>query len=90
MPLSFWTSYGVALATVAGILATLLVVVRYVELHRARSRQRGRYVSVLESTMLSPQASVHAVRFGGRVVLVGVAANAVSRLATAEDDARST
>ncbi|MBV8116952.1 MAG: FliO/MopB family protein [Candidatus Eremiobacteraeota bacterium] len=88
--MSFWTSYGVALATVTGILAILFVAARYIELRRARSTRGGRYVSVLDSTMLSPHASVHVVRFGGRVILIGISATAISRLATVEDDARST
>ena len=90
MPLNFWTNYGVALATVAGILAILFVAARCVELRRAGRTRGGRYVSVLESTMLSPHASVHVVRFNERVMLIGVAGTAVSRLASVEDDARST
>ena len=72
MPSGFWTSYAIALATIAIALSVLFVLGRLLVRKRNTIRPHGRLMRVAESAILSQYASLHVVIFADRYVLVGV------------------
>ncbi len=79
--MSFWANYALALALVAIVLAGLAFVGRFVKGAAWRARSDGRFVSVLESAVLSPRASIHVIKAGRRYLLIGVTDARVCALA---------
>lgn len=78
--MSFWTSYALALATVAMMLAGLYTIARIVK-GRGFAGANRRLVTVLESTMLSQRSAVHVIKVGTRYLLVGGSDASISALA---------
>ena len=91
MAANFVTHYLVALATVALVLAALYAFGRY-------ARRRGfalpfagrlppnvRRITIVETTMLAPQAYVHVVKAGDRYLLIGATAASVTLLSEITD-----
>ena len=77
---SFWATYFERLAVVALVLAALYFLVR--KLRDARLfRPRAKRLAVVESAMLSPNATVHIVRVDRRYFLIGSGSGGVTRLA---------
>ncbi len=79
MPLSFWGAYLIKLLVLGAVLAAL-----YAAAHRLKAtfaRGKRRYVSVVESIMLSPHASVHLLRVGTKYLLIGGGNAGVCKLA---------
>jgi flagellar biogenesis protein FliO len=70
MPWSFWEAYAVKLLVLGLTLAALYALA--LRLKRVRFFARGvdRYVTVIESTMLSQHAAVHLLRVGRRYLLI--------------------
>lgn len=87
MPSTFWMNYALALAVIAAVLAAMFAIARTIGRRRAFPRAAGRFVTILESTMVSPQTSVHVVKAGRRYLLIGVGAAGLATLVelTAED-----
>ncbi|HXB84049.1 MAG TPA: flagellar biosynthetic protein FliO [Candidatus Acidoferrum sp.] len=71
MPWSFWEAYAVKLLILGLVLAALYAVARRLKGARFFARGVDRYVTVIESTMLSQQAAVHLLRVGTRYLLIG-------------------
>lgn len=87
---SFWTAYLVKLAITAVVLAALYLAGRRLRAMRPFSG-RGRCLTVVETTALSPHAALHVVEIGSRRFLLGSAAGGISSLAElteAESEAR--
>ena len=78
--MSFWANYAVALALVAIVLAGLAFVGRFLKRAASRAHAGGRFVYVVESAILSPQASLYVVKAGRRYLLIGVSNASISRL----------
>jgi flagellar biogenesis protein FliO len=71
MPWSFWEAYAVKLLILGLMLTALYAVARRLKGLRFFARGVDRYVTVIESTMLSQQAAVHLLRVGTRYLLIG-------------------
>lgn len=71
MPWSFWEAYAVKLLILGAVLGALYALARKLKGARLFSRRTERYVTVVESTMLSPHAAVHLLRVGTRYLLIG-------------------
>ncbi|MGA8796074.1 MAG: flagellar biosynthetic protein FliO [Candidatus Cybelea sp.] len=71
MPWSFWEAYAVKLLILGLMLAALYAVARRLKGLRFFARGVDRYVTVIESTMLSQHAAVHLLRVGTRYLLIG-------------------
>ena len=71
MPWSFWQAYAVKLLILGLMLATLYALARRLKGVRFFARGVDRYVTVIESTMLSQHAAVHLLRVGRRYLLIG-------------------
>jgi flagellar biogenesis protein FliO len=71
MPSSFWEAYAVKLLILGLMLGALYAVARRLKSLRFFARGADRYVTVLESTMLSQHAAVHLLRVGTRYLLIG-------------------
>jgi flagellar biogenesis protein FliO len=85
----FWAAYGLRLAVAALVLAALYAGARALRGVRLRSSAK-RCVVVVETTMLSPQATIHLLRVGERYLLLGSGSSGVSMLAELEPrDVRS-
>ena len=79
-------AYALRLAVVAVMLAALYVVARKLRETRLFARG-GRCLELLESVMVSQQATIHVVRVGARYFLIGTSTERVTRLAElAESD----
>jgi flagellar biogenesis protein FliO len=81
VPSSFWEAYVLKLAILGAVLGTLYALARRLKGMKLFSRASGRYVTVIESTMLSPHAAIHLVRFGPRYLLIGCGSAGLSKLA---------
>jgi flagellar biogenesis protein FliO len=68
---SFWEAYVLKLAILGAVLAALYALARRLKGLKLFSRGAGRYVTVIESTILSPHAAVHLLRVGARYLLIG-------------------
>jgi flagellar biogenesis protein FliO len=71
MPWSFWEAYAVKLLVLGLMLAALYAIARRLKGLRFFARGVDRYVTVIESTMLSQHAAVHLLRVGTRYLLIG-------------------
>jgi flagellar biogenesis protein FliO len=71
MPWSFWEAYAVKLLILGLMLTALYAVARRLKGLRFFARGVDRYVTVIESTMLSQHAAVHLLRVGTRYLLIG-------------------
>jgi flagellar biogenesis protein FliO len=71
VPWSFWEAYALKLLILGAVLGALYALGRGIKGAKLFSRGAGRYVTVIESTMLSQQAAVHLVRVGTRYLLIG-------------------
>jgi flagellar biogenesis protein FliO len=71
MPWSFWEAYALKLLILGAALAALYLLGRRLQGARFFARGDGRYVTVIESTMLSQHAAVHLLRVGTRYLLIG-------------------
>jgi len=71
VPSSFWEAYVLKLAILGAVLAALYALARRLKGLKLFSRGAGRYVTVIESTILSPHAAVHLLRVGARYLLIG-------------------
>jgi flagellar biogenesis protein FliO len=71
MPWSFWEAYAVKLLILGLMLAALYALARRLKGLRFFARGVDRYVTVIESTMLSQHATVHLLRVGRRYLLIG-------------------
>ncbi len=80
--LAFAFRFLAALGVVAGILAGL----RYagLALQRGRARSDSRYLAVLDTAYLPGGASLHVVRAGERLIVVGRCASSIAALAELE------
>ncbi len=83
MPWPFWAAYGLRLAAAALVLAALYALARVLRGVRLRGSAK-RFVAVVETTILSPQATLHLLRVGERYLLVGSASGGISLLAELE------
>ncbi len=81
MPWSFWEAYAVKLLILGLMLAALYAVARRLKGLRFFARGVDRYVTVIESTMLSQHAAVHLLRIGTRYLLIGGGSAGLSKLA---------
>jgi len=81
MPWSFWEAYAVKLLILGVMLAVLYAVARRLKGVRFFARGVDRYVTVIESTMLSPHAAVHLLRVGTRYLLIGGGSAGLFKLA---------
>ncbi len=81
MPSSFWEAYVLKLAILGAVLAALYALARRLKGVKLFSRGAGRYVTVIESTMLSPHAAVHLLRIGRRYLLIGGGSAGLFKLA---------
>jgi hypothetical protein len=81
VPSSFWEAYVVKLAILGVVLAALYALGRRLKGLKLFSRGAGRYVIVIESTMLSPHAAVHLLRIGPRYLLIGGGSAGLCKLA---------
>lgn len=79
----FWAAYGLRLAAAALVLAAVYATARALRGLRLRGSAKG-CVAVVETTMLSPQATLHLLRVGERYLLVGSASGGISLLAELE------
>lgn len=79
MPASFWAGYLLRLAVVFAALAATYVVARWLRATRLKA-SRGRCVSIVEITTLSPHPTLYVVRAGTRYLLIGSSAGAISVL----------
>jgi flagellar biogenesis protein FliO len=77
--LAFALRFLAALCVIAGVLVGL----RYagLALQRGRARSDSRYLAVLDTAYLPGGASLHVVRAGERLIVVGRSASSVARLA---------
>ena len=75
-----------ALALVALLLYGLYWVVRFLAQGRMLTLGRARLVSVVESTFLAQNTSVHVVKIGSRFYLVGASSGHVSLIAELSAD----
>jgi flagellar biogenesis protein FliO len=77
--LAFALRFLAALCVIAGV----LVGRRYagLALQRGRARSDSRYLAVLDTAYLPGGASLHVVRAGERLIVVGRSASSVARLA---------
>jgi flagellar biogenesis protein FliO len=71
MPWSFWEAYALKLLILGLMLAALYAVARRLKGVRFFPHGVDRYVTVIESTMLSQHAAVHLLRVGRRYLLIG-------------------
>ena len=71
MPWSFWEAYALKLLILGAMLGALYALGRGLKGAKLFSRGAGRYVTVIESTMLSQHAAVHLLRIGTRYLLIG-------------------
>ncbi len=76
-------AYGLRFAAALGVVAALLVALRYggLALQRGRARSDSRYIAVLETAYLPGGASIHVVRAGERTIVVGRCASGIATLA---------
>ncbi|MFY9738993.1 MAG: flagellar biosynthetic protein FliO [Candidatus Cybelea sp.] len=81
MPWSFWQAYAVKLLILGLVLAVLYAIARRLKGVRFFVRGADRYVTVIESTMLSQHAAVHLLRVGTRYLLIGGGNAGLFRLA---------
>ena len=81
MPWSFWQAYAVKLLILGLMLAALYAIARRLKGVGSLSRGADRYVTVIESTMLSQHAAVHLLRVGTRYLLIGGGNAGLFRLA---------
>jgi flagellar biogenesis protein FliO len=81
MPWSFWEAYAVKLLILGVMLAVLYAVARRLKGVRFFARGVDRYVTVIESTMLSPHAAVHLLRVGTLYLLIGGGSAGLFKLA---------
>jgi flagellar biogenesis protein FliO len=81
VPSSFWEAYVLKLAILGAVLAVLYALARKLKDVKLFSRGAGRYVTVVESTMLSPHAAVHLLRVGARYLLIGGGSAGLVKLA---------
>jgi flagellar biogenesis protein FliO len=81
MPWSFWEAYVLKLLILAAVLAALYALGRRLQGAKLFSRGAGRYVTVVESTMLSQHAAVHLLRVGRRYLLIGAGNAGLFKLA---------
>jgi flagellar biogenesis protein FliO len=77
---SFWAAYAVKLAIAGAVLLVLYAVAKRLR-GGVYARRPDRYIEVLESRMLAPQAAVHLLRVGTRYVLVGAGGTGLVALA---------
>lgn len=66
-----WLRAVSALALVAFLLLGLYYVVRFLSQGRLVTLGRSRLISVVESTFLAQNTSIHVVKLGGRYFLIG-------------------
>lgn len=85
MPWSFWEAYAVKLLILGLMLAALYALARRLKAVRFFARGADRYVTVIESTMLSPHAAVHLLRVGRRYLLIGGGSAGLIKLAELSD-----
>jgi flagellar biogenesis protein FliO len=71
MPWSFWEAYALKLLILGAMLGALYALGRRLKGAKLFSRGAGRYVTVIESTMLSQHAAIHLLRVGTRYLLIG-------------------
>jgi flagellar biogenesis protein FliO len=81
VPWSFWAAYALKLLMLGVVLTALYALGRSLKGAKLFSRGAGRYVTVLESTMLSQHAAVHLVRVGLRYLLIGAGNAGLFKLA---------
>jgi flagellar biogenesis protein FliO len=81
MPWSFWEAYAVKLLILGLMLAALYALARRLKGLRFFARGVDRYVTVIESTMLSQHAAVHLLRVGTRYLLIGAGNAGLTKLA---------
>jgi flagellar biogenesis protein FliO len=81
MPWSFWEAYALKLLILGLMLAALYAVARRLKGVRFFPHGVDRYVTVIESTMLSQHAAVHLLRVGRRYLLIGGGNAGLFRLA---------
>src|ERR1700756_3257386 len=81
MSQNFWFNYFIALVVVALLLTGLYAIVRGLARGRVLVSADRRLVTVLESTVLSQHAAVHAVKAGSRYLLVGATNGSLATLA---------
>ncbi len=81
MPSSFWEAYVLKLAILGAALLALYALARRLKGVKVFSRGAGGYVTVIESTMLSPHAAVHLLRIGPRYLLIGRGSAGLFKLA---------
>ena len=70
MPPSFWAAYLLRLGLAALAIAALYALARRLR-NLSLERTSSRCVSVVETTVLSPHATLHLLRVGRRHLLVG-------------------
>ena len=78
---NLWLDDLLAFAVVALAMAGLYAILRGVLRGRVLASVDRRLVTVLESTMLSQQSTLHVVKVGARYLLVGSANSSISTLA---------
>jgi|ERR1700722_1103187 flagellar biogenesis protein FliO len=71
MPWSFWEAYAIKLLILGLMLAALYALGRRLKGVKFFARGADRYVTVIESTMLSQHTAVHLLRVGTRYLLIG-------------------
>lgn len=79
--MNFWPGYALKLTIAALVLAGLCVLARRLGRARLLACANYRFVTVLESTMLSQQLSLHVVKVGTRYLFVGGGNAGVATLA---------
>ena len=80
MSQNFWFNYFIALLVVALLLAGLYGIVRTLARGRVLVSADRRLVTVLESTVLSQHAAVHAIKVGSQYLLVGATNGSLATL----------
>jgi hypothetical protein len=81
LPSSFWEAYVLKVAILGSALLALYALACRLKGVKLFSRGTGRYVTVIESTMLSPHTAVHLLRIGPRYLLIGGGSAGLFKLA---------
>lgn len=79
--MNLWPGYALKLTIVALVLVGLCVLARRLGRARLLACANYRFVSVVESTMISPQLSLHVVKVGTRYLFVGGSSAGIATLA---------
>jgi flagellar biogenesis protein FliO len=80
VPFAFWTGYLPGLAIVGAILFGLYAIARTLARRRLFADGDARLVSVVASTFVSQNTSIHVIKAGERYLLVGGGAGQVRTL----------